>query len=266
MKKQAEDLYQWVALSTAPNVGNKRFAALVRHFGSPQKVLEASVKDLMQVEEVGDITATSIKNKIDRKEAENQVSWFEKSGCWWISINEDDYPRRLKQISDPPPFLFVKGNLTEEDELAIAIVGSRNSTDYGKNFTKKIASDLVARGISIVSGLATGIDSYAHQSALDSGGRTIAVLGSGLDIIYPPENKKLAEGVEQRGALVSEFLFGTKPEAENFPKRNRIISGLSLGVMVVEAPAKSGALLTAECALEQNREVFAVPGNLGKKT
>ena len=255
-----------MALSTAPNVGNKRMAALVMHFGTPRQAMDASLKELRRVEDVGEITAFSIKSQVDWKEADKQVKEFEKSGCGWICITDSDYPPRLKQIPDPPCFLFARGDFSEADELAVAIVGSRNSTDYGKSITQRIAGDLVANGITIISGLASGIDTFAHQSALASGGRTIAVLGSGLDIVYPSENKKMAEEIAEKGALISEFLFGTTPLAENFPRRNRIISGLSLGVVVVEAPSKSGALLTAECALDQNREVFAVPGNLGKKT
>ena len=250
----------------APNVGPIRFISLVKHFGSPQRVLEASVREICKVEDVGEITASTIKSQVNYKEAERQVKILEKSGCGWMAFTDADYPKRLRQISDPPPYLFIKGSLTEADELAFALVGSRQATDYGKSITQKIASELVAKGITIVSGLATGIDSYAHKAALEAGGRTVAVLGCGLDIIYPSENKILAKKIEAQGALVSEFLFGTEPIAENFPKRNRIISGLSLGVIVVEAPAKSGALLTAQYALEQNREVFAVPGNLGKKT
>ena len=266
MRSDTGELYFWIALSTAPNVGAKRMVSLVQHFGSPQRVLEASAREICKVEEVGEITASSIKGQVDYKESEKQVKIFEKSGCGWIAFTDSDYPTRLKQISDPPPFIFVKGWLTEADELALALVGSRQATDYGKTITQKITTELAAKGITIVSGLATGIDSYAHQAALEAGGRTVAVLGCGLDIIYPSENKILAKKIEAQGALISEFLFGTEPIAENFPKRNRIISGLSLGVIVVEAPAKSGALLTAQCALEQNREVFAVPGNLGKKT
>lgn len=266
MRTEAEELYYWIALGTAPYVGSKRFLSLVKHFGSPQKVLEAPQKELSKVEEIGQITAASIKNKTAWKEAERQVTIFGKSSWAWIGFFDPDYPARLKQISDPPPFLFVKGSLTDSDSLALALVGSRRSTDYGKNITYRITAQLVERGITIVSGLAFGIDSYAHTAALENGGRTMAVLGNGPDIVYPSENKSLANKIEQNGALITEFLFGTQPVAENFPKRNRIISGISLGVIVVEAPAKSGALLTAQCALEQNREVFAVPGNLGKKT
>ena len=266
MRDKISDLYYWIALSTAPNVGSKRLVALVKQFSTPQRVLEAKARELTQVEDIGEITASSIKQQVDWKEAERQVKIFETSGCLWITFCDPDYPARLKQIPDPPPFLFVRGSLTDADDLALALVGSRLATDYGKSITRKITAELVARGVTIISGLATGIDSYAHQAALESGGRTIAVLGNGLDIVYPAENKSLASRIEKNGALVSEFLFETKPEAENFPRRNRIISGLSLGVIVVEAPAQSGALLTAQYALEQNREVFAVPGNLGKKT
>src|SRR5574341_192805 len=234
MKNDTSELYYWIALSTAPNVGAIRMASLVKHFGSPQRVLEGSAAEISRVEDVGEITASSIKNKTDFKEAERQIKIFEQAGCGWMAFTDADYPKRLKQISDPPPFLFIKGSLIEADELALALVGSRQATDYGKTITRKITTELVAKGITIVSGLATGIDSYAHQAALEAGGRTIAVLGSGLDIIYPSENKVLAKKIEAQGALISEFMFGAEPIAENFPKRNRIISGLSLGVIVVE--------------------------------
>ncbi len=187
---------------------------------------------------------------------------MQKNGVELLTFKDGDYPRNLLAIYDPPPFLFVKGKLTEEDQSAVAIVGCRSASSYGKTITESIATELARNGITVVSGMARGIDSIGHLSALKEHGRTIAVFGSGLDVIYPPEHRRLAERISSSGALVSEFFLGTRPEAPNFPRRNRLISGLSLGVVVVEAGAKSGALLTANCALEQNREVFAIPGNL----
>ena len=266
MTDELIDLQYWLALATVPNVGIKRFLSLVRHFGTPQAVLNASIKDLERVEEIGEITSRSIKGRVDWQEAEKQVQMFEKSRTRWISFDQPDYPARLLQISDPPPFIFYRGQFSESDNRAIAIVGSRSATNYGKIITEKITAGLVSRGITVISGMAAGIDSYAHRAALDQGGRTMAVVGTGLDIIYPSQNRGLCQGIESNGAVISEFFFGTKPEPENFPRRNRIISGLSLGVVIVEASAQSGALLTAQLALDQGREVFAVPGNLGNKT
>jgi DNA processing protein len=179
-----------------------------------------------------------------------------------LTFFEEDYPKNLKNIYDPPPLIFFKGQIKPEDRKAIAVVGSRKTSSYGRLVTESLVESLASGGITIVSGLARGIDSISHQVALKAKGRTIAVLGSGLDIIYPPENKKLADKIAENGAVISEFLLGTKPEGTNFPKRNRIISGLCLGVVIVEAGPKSGALLTAQHALEQNREVFAVPGDI----
>jgi DNA processing protein len=172
----------------------------------------------------------------------------------------------LLQIPDPPPVLYVRGRLTNEDEWAVAVVGTRRASAYGKTVTQRLVTDLAVNHVTIVSGLARGIDGEAHQVALDAGGRTIAVLGCGLDLIYPPEHRNLAREIVENGALVSEYPLGTRPEASNFPPRNRIISGLSLGVLVVEAGFKSGALITADFAADQGRDVFAVPGNLYART
>jgi DNA processing protein len=172
------------------------------------------------------------------------------------------YPARLKEIYDYPPVLYVRGSLPAEDEPCLAVVGTRRPTIYGRQVTEEIVSNLARSRITIVSGLARGIDSVAHRAALDDGGKTVAVCGSGLDIVYPRENAKLAQAIMERGALVSEYPLGVKPKAENFPLRNRIMSGLSLGVLVVEAGERSGALITAHQAVEQNREVFAIPGSI----
>jgi DNA processing protein len=179
-----------------------------------------------------------------------------------LTWDDPDYPSRLLQIPDPPPVLYVRGQLTDADEWAVAVVGTRRASAYGKTVTQRLVTDLAVNHVTIVSGLARGIDGEAHQAALRAGGRTIAVLGCGLDLIYPPEHRNLAREIVAHGALVSEYPLGIRPEASNFPPRNRIISGLSLGVLVVEAGLKSGALITADYAADQGRDVFAVPGNL----
>lgn len=183
-----------------------------------------------------------------------------------ISISDKDYPARLKNIYSPPVDLYIKGEFLPEDEIAVALVGSRKASQYGLELSEKLAYDLATRGITVVSGLARGIDSAAHRGALKAKGRTIAVFGCGIDYIYPPENKLLAEQIQERGALISEFPDKLSPKPYNFPRRNRIISGLSLGVVVIEAARTSGALITANFALEQGREVFAVPGKVNSDT
>jgi DNA processing protein len=180
-----------------------------------------------------------------------------------FTIRDKDYPTNLRYIYDPPKNLYVKGNILAEDSIAIAVIGSRQATYYGLKNAQDLSFELAARGITIVSGLARGVDSAAHRGALRAGGRTIAVLGSGLNVIYPYENKELAERIAKNGAVISEFSLDFPPYRHNFPRRNRIISGLSLGVVVVEAAKRSGALITARLALEQGREVFAIPGRIG---
>ena len=260
------ELKSWLALSTVPNVGPIRFVSLVKHFGSPQAVLSASEKELSDFPEIGPVIASNIKKKVNGELVEKQWELMEKNQVQVLTFRDEAYPENLKSIYDPPPFLFIKGEIKKDDENAVAIVGCRAASQYGKQIAEKIGRELAKRKITIVSGLARGIDSIGHFSALEENGRTIAVFGSGLDVIYPPENKKLVERIVENGAIISEFLLGTKPEGPNFPRRNRLISGLSLGVVIVEAGAKSGALLTAQSALEQNREVFAIPGNIGAKT
>ena len=262
----SSELKSWLALFTAPQVGPVRYISLVKHFGSPQKVLDARREELAELPDIGPVTASGIKSRISWEKAEEQAALMKKNGVGLLTFRDETYPENLLSIYDPPPFLFVQGETTKDDRNAVAIVGCRSASTYGKRITESIARELAKRGVTIVSGLARGIDSIGHVSALKEKGRTLAVFGSGLDVIYPPENRKLAERIRSSGALLSEFLMGTKPEGPNFPRRNRLISGLSLGVVVVEAGARSGALLTANCALDQNRDVFAIPGNLGSKT
>lgn len=261
----SSELKSWLALSTVSKIGPVRYVFLVKHFGTPEKVLGASKRELAELPDIGPVIASNIKNKILWDKVEEQLKLMEKNQLKIVTFKDEDYPENLLSIYDPPPFLFVWGEISKADRNAVAIVGCRLASAYGKRITERIARELSKRGITVVSGLARGIDSIGHLSTLKEGGRTLAVFGSGLDIVYPPENKKLAERIRSSGVLISEFFLGTKPEAPNFPRRNRLISGLSLGVVIVEAGARSGALLTAHYALEQNREVFAIPGNLDTK-
>jgi len=262
MKVDIDELKALLSLSTIQGIGSNKLRALIRFFQSPTEVQKASVASLCRVSGVDRKLATNIKGSDNLSFAERQVELAEKQNIKILSYWHDSYPQLLKQIYDPPVLLFIKGDFNEKDALAIAVVGTRQPDNYGQLAAAKIAGELVDKGISVVSGLAYGIDTIAHQTAVARGGRTIAALGSGLDVIYPASNIKLAEKIEQTGVLLSEFPMGTGPDRGNFPRRNRIISGLSLGVVVVQAKNKSGALITAKMALEQNREVFAVPGSI----
>jgi len=249
-------------LADVPLVGSRRFMQLVDCFGSPDNVFAASFGELIKVDGIDEKIAKNIVNYKENKKLNKSVNYIERSGVSLISLWDETYPENLKHIYDPPPFLYVKGTLSENDNHAISIVGTRNASEYGLNIAEKLASDLVLQGITIISGLASGIDSMAHWGAVKADGRTIAIMGCGIDRIYPSENVSLYKKVIQQGAVISEFPIGTKPEPGNFPRRNRVISGLSLGVVIIEARKKSGAKITADFALEQNREVFAVPGNI----
>lgn len=261
-----DDLSCWLQLLLVPGIGPRYFSMLIKHFGSPSRVISASENELLSLPKMNDKLVKSIKTSKNEKEIENQIKLIEKYNVNVLTLNDRAYPKRLKEIYDPPPLLFVRGKIKTEDEKAIAIVGSRNATMYGKLITQKFSKELCARGITVISGMARGIDAEAHISAILSKGRTIAVLGCGVDVVYPSEHKSLMEQIIESGAIVSEFLMGSEPARENFPVRNRIISGMSFGVIVVEAGNKSGALITAQYAIEQNREVFAVPGNVNART
>jgi len=256
------DKEQLINLSAIPGVGATRTRALVAHFKSTEDIFKASIKQLTAVDGVEIKTAKSIKDFSDFEYGAGQINKTKQDGVEIVDFWDERYPENLKRIYDPPAFLFVKGMLGKQDKYAIAMVGTRLPSSYGKVVAEKIAKELAQKGLVIISGLARGIDTISHWAAVQSGGRTIAVMGSGLDHIYPGENKKLTEKIIEQGALISEFPMGTEPDAVNFPRRNRIISGLALGTIVVEAGLKSGALLTANYALEQNREIFAVPGNI----
>ena len=256
-----QNLKYWVALKWVEGVGNVGFKALLEAFGTPQKVFEAPLSMIKAVPGIGDKTARQIKAFKDWKKVEKELECADRTGVSIVTSQDPLYPSQLLNTYDYPAFLYVKGHL-KEDDVNVAVVGSRTASTYGKFTTERLCRELVLRGITVISGLARGIDSAAHRGALSGKGRTIAVLGCGLDIVYPPENEKLFDEISLQGALISEFPFGTPPNAPNFPARNRIISGISLGVVVVEASEKSGSLITARIALEQGREVFAVPGSI----
>jgi len=258
-----EDIFYWLALSLTHGLGSVLIKRLLDRFKTPEAVFHAPLKDLMQIEGLGERVAREIQKGPPEKAVKREVALLEKVGGTIVTLEDEAYPKRLKDIYDPPVLLYVRGDLRREDELAVAIVGSRKTSPYGRWFTEKIGRDLAGQGVTIVSGLARGIDSVAHMGALQGGGRTIAVLGCGIDVIYPSENRDLFNQIVRHGAVVSEFPMGSRPEGGHFPRRNRIISGLSIGVVIVQASAKSGSLITAKYALEQGREVFAVPGNVG---
>lgn len=261
-----DDRAWWVALHLVPGVGRITFKKLAGYFGHPREVLRATVGQLMRVSGIGHKIAGEIVRFQAAMEVERELRAVDRHGCHVVTQEEVGYPPLLKAIEDPPPVLYVKGALGDLAVPTVAVVGSRRPSTYGKVVAEQLARDLAVGGIIVVSGLARGIDSIAHMGALAGGGKTIAVLGCGLSHMYPPENRGLAERISRQGAVVSEFPMATKPEKLNFPLRNRIISGFSLGTVVVEAGERSGALITAEWALEQGREVFAVPGNVTAPT
>lgn len=255
--------FYWLALKFVPGIGNTAYRRLLEHFGTPENVFRATKKELLRIKAIQKKSLSAIVNFDLANEVEKELKLIENYDISIVTFEDPLYPKNLSHIPDAPPLLYVKGRLKESDELAVAAVGSRMATHYGKTVTEKLCQGLAKKGVTIVSGMARGIDSAAHWGALMGHGRTIAVLGSGLDVIYPEENKKLYERIVENGAVISEFPMGTLPYSQNFPIRNRIISGLSLGVLVVEATHRSGSLITAQLALEQGREVFAVPGSIG---
>lgn len=260
--KGMNDYFYWVALSMIPDIGPVTIRRLISQFGRPDLVFSADEEELKIVDGVGEKRARSIKDFSKWDEIGKMLDKLDKEKVRVILYDDREYPSLLREIEDAPVILYVKGDIKDEDRFSVSIVGSRKTTPYGRSVAEKIAGELAESGFTIVSGMARGIDTIAHSSSLRAGGRTIAVMGSGIDSIYPPENKGLFEKITCSGYVVTEFPPGTPPNRENFPKRNRLISGLSLGVVVVEAMDGSGALITARAALEQNREVFAVPGNI----
>ena len=253
--------YHWFALKSVPLIGNVTFLRLISHFGSPERALAATARELAQVKGLSAAAAASLLSHDYHTFARAECDQLAASGARVVDILSESYPKLLLEIPDPPPYLYLVGELAGS-EPAVAIVGSRRATQYGLCTATRLARDLAACGVTVVSGMARGIDTAAHWGAVKAGGRSIAVLGCGIDVVYPPENGALSRAIAQQGGLLSEFPLGSVPLAENFPRRNRIISALSLGVVVVEAGEKSGSLITARFALEQGREVFAVPGNV----
>ena len=256
-----ENLLPWFALKSVPGIGNRLFKRLIDRFGSPHAIRHASAGQLSRVEGISPRLADNIQRQRITDAMKRELEQVQKAGARVITLTDPDYPALLLQITDPPPCLYLKGTL-EKEAGCIALVGSRNATGYGLQTARQLGADLAGLGITVVSGMAMGIDTAAHQGALRAGGRTVAVLGSGLARIYPPSNRKLADDIAREGAVISEFEMAADPESHHFPKRNRIISGISLGTVVVEAGRKSGSLITARLAAEQNREVFAVPGSI----
>lgn len=251
----------WVGFNIVQGIGPAKIQALLQTFGTLSNAWHAPATQLRQVG-LGQRALDNLLTTRQHINLDTIMARLEREQIRVLTLKDEEYPRNLREIYYAPPVIYVQGTLTPADEWAIAIVGTRRATPYGKEVARRLASDLACNGITVVSGLAMGIDAAAHRAALEADGRTIAVLGSGLDQIYPPQHRRMAESIRANGALISEYPLGTRPEARNFPPRNRIISGLSLGTVVVEAGERSGALITAEYAAEQGREVFAVPGRI----
>lgn len=261
MTTDIDPRYYWVALNLVKGIGAVRMRMLLDHFGNPIEAWQASIADL----QAAGMSARLIDGLVTaRKSGIADRAWetILKLNIQVLIWDDPDYPRSLAEIDQPPPVIYVRGSITEADRMAAGMVGTRKASVYGRQIAEEMSEFLARQGLTIVSGLARGIDGFSHDAALKAGGRTLAVLGSGVDQIYPPEHRRLAERVIAQGAIISDYPPGTPPDAANFPPRNRIISGLSLAVIVVEAGEKSGALITAAFAAEQGRQVFAIPGSL----
>lgn len=251
----------WVLLSMVPGIGPARFKRLIESFGGAETAWHADARELA----LAGLDPRAVEQLVHlrrRLDPEAEQRRLERLRIRVITLDDADYPALLREIADPPPVLYLQGELRPGDERAVGVVGTRRASAYGRQVVEHVVGDLARMGVTIVSGLARGIDACAHRVTLEAGGRTLAVLGNGLDQVYPPEHARLAAQVREQGALVTEFPLGMRPDAINFPRRNRIISGLSLGVLVVEAGRTSGALITADFAAEQGRDVFAVPGSI----
>jgi len=254
----------YLALNLLPNIGPIRVRRLLEKFGTPQTILAANLRELLTVPGIGEEMAENIhdwEKRIDLPEEQRRIATH---GISLLTVDDPSYPDALRNIHDPPFLLYMKGKITPADAAAVGVVGSRRMTHYGRDQTRKLSFQLARAGFTIVSGLARGIDTAAHEAALAAGGRTIAVLGSGIGNVYPPENQALADRIAESGAVLSEFPVLYVPDKQSFPLRNRIVAGISRGLLVVEAPARSGSLITANQALEQGRAVFAVPGPIDR--
>ena len=255
------DKKYWVGFNLIKGIGAVRMQGLVAYFGDLESAWNAATNELAEAG-LGLKLIERVVRARDGVDLNKVWATIEKQGITILTWQDETYPQRLKEIDQPPPVLYIRGEYLPDDLFAVAIVGTRRVTPYGRQITEELSSFLAANGMTVISGIARGVDAVAHQAALKAGGRTIAVLGSGVDKIYPPEHRALAEQMIERGAIISDYAPGTPPDASNFPPRNRIISGLSMAVVVVEAGETSGALITAEFAAEKGREVFAVPGSI----
>ena len=255
------DVKYWIGFNLVSGIGPVRVRSLVQTFGGIEAAWKAPAEELRRVG-LGEKLVQRLVEARSALDLANELGRVQQLGLQVLPMDDPQYPAPLKEIESPPLVLYLSGQLVPQDEWAAAIVGTRRATPYGKAVTAELAGGLAASGVTVVSGLARGIDGIAHQAALEAGGRTLAVLGSGLDHIYPPEHRNLAHSIASNGAVLSDYPLGTSPEGGNFPARNRIIAGLSLAVIVVEAGESSGALITADFAAEQGRDVFAVPGRI----
>ncbi|RIK68537.1 MAG: DNA-protecting protein DprA [Planctomycetota bacterium] len=258
----SENALKYLRLTMVPEVGPIRFASLLRELGGIDAVLGASVAMLASAERVGPRIAENIARLRDKVDVASEVALAERHGVRIICLVDDEYPVALSRIDDPPPCIYIKGKLDRRDVIALAIVGSRSCSRYGAEQAERFGALAANAGMTVVSGMARGVDSFAHRGALAAGGRTLAVVGCGLSHVYPPDAVEMSEQIAQHGAVISELPMCVAPDAKNFPPRNRIIAGLSLGVLVVEAAKRSGALLTAHQAIDYNREVFALAGRV----
>ncbi len=256
------DVRSLLCLLSVPRLGPLKIRSLVTHFTSAELALKATPRELIRVHGIDASLAVAISREADNRFADRQLMLADRHNVSIVSLWENQYPDLLRKIYDPPPLLFVSGSFHQRDDFSVAIVGTRAPSTYGGRVAESLAASLSRLGLTIVSGLARGIDTMAHVAALEANGRTVAVVGSGLDVPYPPENFPLLQRIATSGAVVSEFPMGTKPDGHHFPRRNRIISGMALGTIIVESLEDGGAMITASTALDQNREVFAVPGSI----
>jgi DNA processing protein len=251
----------WVAFNRIPGLGSVRYRALISRFGKLSEAWRATRSELAEAG-IGTAVARRIAEERAKIDPEAEMERLQAAGVTPLTLDDPRYPALLREIDDAPPVIHVRGEITEADALSVAVVGTRRPTPYGKQVAEELSHQLSSNGICIVSGLARGVDGIAHRAALSAGGRTLAVMACGLDMVYPPEHRRLANEVAERGAIISEQPLGTEPRGDFFPRRNRILSGLSLGVLLIEGDLKSGGLITANCALDQGRDVFAVPGSI----
>lgn len=256
------DLLYQIALTQVPNIGAVHAKNLIEHFGDASSIFSARKKDLAAVEGIGEIKAKSIKNFIDFETAEKEIRFAEKHRIKVLFLKDDDYPKRLLHCYDPPTLLFYRGNADLNNPKVISIIGTRNNTDYGKQITESIVQGLAELNVLIVSGLAFGIDAIAHKSSVANNLSTVGVLAHGLDTIYPLQHKQLAKDILLNGGLLTEFVSNTKPDKHNFPRRNRVVAGMTDATIVIETQVKGGSMITAELAYNYNRDLFAVPGKI----